>query len=134
MRLFHAITGLALLAATAAFAAEPHYGRIALTTEGSTAVQAVFAPDTPKIVLHVEILDMPKGTKIAADWIAVKTDVAPANYKIDSAGEQLAEDVASDEKSFSLSKPDNGWPVGDYRIDLTIADKVAKSVPFQVAN
>jgi len=39
-----------------------------------------------------------------------------------------------DEASFSLSKPTNGWPVGDYRVDLLIDGTKAKSVAFKVAD
>lgn len=35
---------------------------------------------------------------------------------------------------FSLSRPTNGWPVGDYRVDMFINDKAAGSVKFSVVN
>jgi hypothetical protein len=119
-----------LLAAAAARADAPHYGQTALSMADSHTAQQVFKPDAPKIVLHVQLVDVPKGTPLAADWIAEKTGAAPANYKIDSST-VAAED--SDEIAFSLSKPNAGWPVGDYRVDLSIAGQHAKSVHFQVA-
>jgi hypothetical protein len=134
MRVFPAMAAAALLSLSgAAFAGEPRFGQTAFALENGNSALTVFAPDAPKIVLHVQIQDMPKGAKITADWIAAKTDVAPANYKIDSASVELDKDVASDEVSFSLSRPNAGWPVGDYRVDLSINGKLAKSPQFQVA-
>jgi hypothetical protein len=131
MRLLSSIIGLALLVSTVAFAGNPRFGQTALAVADAKAAQTVFAPDTPKISLHAQILDMPEGTKLTADWIAVKTDVAPANYKIDSATVETEEDAK--EASFSLSKPNAGWPVGDYKVDLSIDGKAAISVAFKVA-
>jgi hypothetical protein len=119
-----------LLMAGAANGSEPGYGRTAFSVVDSSTAQAVFKPDTAGIVLHVELVDVPEGEKLGAIWIAEKTSVAPPNYKIDSV-EAPAED--SKEFSFSLSKPDAGWPVGDYRVDLTINGKIAKSAHFAVA-
>jgi hypothetical protein len=133
MRIFPAIAAVLLCLSNAAFAGEPRFGQTAFSLQNGTSAQTVFAPDAPTIVLHAEVQDMPKGAKIAADWIAVKTDVAPANYKIDSAAIEIDKDIASDEASFSLSRPNAGWPVGDYRVDLSINGKVAKSAPFKVA-
>jgi len=119
-----------LLVAGAANASEPGYGQTAFSVVDGKAAQQVFKPDTAKIVLHVELVDVSEGETLGAIWIAEKTSVAPPNYKIDSI-EAPAEDAK--EFSFSLSKPDTGWPVGDYRVDLTIDGKFAKSAHFAVA-
>jgi hypothetical protein len=121
---------LVLLAATAA-QADPHFGQLATSVVDSQSGQDVFKPDTPKIVLHAEMVEMPPGTKLDADWIAEKTDAAPANYKIDTS--HVLVETGSNEASFALSKPDAGWPVGDYRVDLFIDGKPANSVAFKVA-
>ena len=133
MRVLPAMTAALLCFASAAFAGEPRIGQMAFALEQSNAAQTVFAPDAPKIILHVQIQDMPKGARVTADWIAAKTNAAPANYKIDSASVELDKDVASSEVTFSLSRPNAGWPVGDYRVDLSINGKVAKSPEFKVA-
>ena len=132
MRLFSAMIGLLLLASFA-FAANGRFGETTLAVEGSTKAQTVFTPDTPKIVLHAKILDMPAGTKLTAAWIAVKTDVAPANYEIISADVETKLTAASDDAEFFLTKPDAGWPMGDYKVDLSINGQVATSVSFKIA-
>jgi hypothetical protein len=120
---------LGLLTVTAAYANEPGYGRLAFSAPDSKTAQDQFRPDAAKVVLHAELMDVPEGVKLGATWIAEKTSVAPPNYKIDSA-ELVAE--GTNEASFSLSKPDAGWPVGDYRVDLSIDGKTVKSAHFSV--
>jgi len=115
-----------------ALAADPSIGRTALTLPDAKEVQTTFKSDAPKIILHAELLDMQQGTKVSADWIAENTNgAAPPNFKIDSAEITVKDE---DEATFSLSKPNNGWPVGDYRVDLLIDGAKAKSVAFKVAD
>jgi hypothetical protein len=126
------LLSLALFALSAGAAhAGDHIGRTALVVgDDGTEVQAVFAPDTPKIVLHVELKGAEAGAKVEAAWIAVKTDAAPANYKIDAVSTTL--DSTLDEATFDLSKPTAGWPVGTYQVELTYNGTAEKTVPFSV--
>jgi len=119
-----------LLAATAAYA-DPHVAQTAFSTEDGTTAQDVFPPDTSKIVLHVQVQDVTEETKFDADWIAEKTDVAPANYKIDTS--HVVAESGIDELEFTLSRPNAGWPTGDYRVDVSIGGEPATSVRFKVA-
>jgi uncharacterized protein (DUF2126 family) len=126
------LLALALFAVpvTAAHAAGDHIGRTALVVDEGTEAQQVFAADTPKIVLHVELKNAAAGAKVEGAWIAVKTEGAPENYKIDAATVTL--DDAQDEATFALSKPTAGWPVGSYQVNLTYEGAVEKTVPFSV--
>ena len=125
-----AATALFIFAAAPALASEGSIGRTAFALPDSNAAQQVFKTDAPKIVLHVELLDVPNGTTVAADWIAEKTAVVPANYKIDSASLTSS---GQKELEFSMSRPNTGWPAGSYRVDLSIDGEAAKSVNFTVA-
>jgi hypothetical protein len=116
--------------AIGAHAAGDHIGRTALVVGDGTEAQQEFAPDTPKIVLHVELKDPAVGAKVEGAWIAVKTDAAPANYKIDAA--TVTVDNAQDEATFALSKPNAGWPVGSYQVQVTYDGALEKTVPFTV--
>ena len=120
----------AALFALAAYAADPHYGRIAFSEGEEGDPTDVFAPDTASIFLHAELLDMVDGTKLSGTWIAEKTDAAPPNYKIDST--TLAAGGNMKEATFSITKPNAGWPVGDYRVDMTINGQTVKSAKFRV--
>ncbi len=129
-RLLSIFCGLAF--ATAAFAGEPHFGNPVFTADAdSKLAKEEFASDTPKIFLHVQLQDVANETKLSAAWIAEKTDAAPANYKIDST--ELTAKEGMDEATFTLSKPNAGWPAGDYRVDLSINGKVAASGNFRIA-
>jgi hypothetical protein len=116
--------------AAAAPAAGDHIGRTALVVDTGTEVKQVFSPDTPKIVLHVELKDPAVGAKIEGAWIAVKTDVAPPNYRIDAA--TITVDDDQDEATFGLSKPNSGWPSGTYQVEIRYEGKLEKTVPFTV--
>lgn len=121
---------LFVLSAVAAHAAGDHIGRTALVVDTGTEVQQAFAPDTPKIVLHVELKNPTVGAKIEGAWIAVKTDAAPPNYKIDAA--TVTVDNEQDEATFGLSKPDSGWPAGAYQVEIRYDGNLEKTVPFTV--
>jgi hypothetical protein len=123
----------ALLAATAAHAAEPKIGRVALTLPDSQEFTDEFKADAPKIVLHAELLDVPAGSKVGAAWIAAEVDGVEADYKIDAAVVDVGEDGA-EEATFTLSKPDAGWPVGAYRVDIDIDDVAMESADFSIVN
>jgi hypothetical protein len=72
------------------------------------------------------------GATIRGVWIAEDVGkVAPPNYKIDEASLKLTGDGDAKGK-FSLSKPNNGFPVGKYRTEIYIGDKLAKTVTFTV--
>jgi hypothetical protein len=121
---------LILAAATLALAGEPRYSELVLSDAKEGKAKAAFGKDTPKIYLTAKLVDVPSGTKLRSEWIAVKTQVAPPNYKIDSVDLTTAAD--SSRANFSFSKPNAGWPQGDYRVDLFINGKKSTSVPFQI--
>lgn len=92
--------------------------------------KSTFGKDTAKIFVFYTVDGAKAGDKLKADWICVKSDVAPANYKI----ADVVLDVEKNENvgDFSLSKPTKGWPVGDYKVDLYINDKLIDTVTFNV--
>jgi|SRR5450432_1977376 len=123
----------ALLFALAAHAAgQPHYGELTFSnSDDSDESMDVFTPDTPKIFLKAELVDVPGGAKLTGTWIAEKTDAAPPNYKIDSV--DLTVGTLMNVATFSLSKPNAGWPIGDYRVELFIDGKPVTKARFKVA-
>lgn len=122
---------LGLVAAAAAYAASPHYSDMKLSDEEDGDATDSFAPDTPKIYLRAGLIDTPAGTKLTSTWVAEDTNgAAPANYKIDSVDLTVAPPI--DTATFSLSKPNAGWPVGSYRVDLFIDGKAAGTMHFKV--
>ncbi|KQT11989.1 hypothetical protein ASG40_08395 [Methylobacterium sp. Leaf399] len=85
--------------------------------DGDVPPQAVFARDTPKILVAVEVRGVKPGDTLTATWVAEKTGAAaPPNFTIASVAIPLG---ASPLVSSSVSKPDTGWPPGQYRVDLS---------------
>jgi hypothetical protein len=90
-------------------------------------------------VIHVTYTtpDLPKtGDTYVVQWIA--TDVgqaAPANTVIGTVNQPVA-DVPAAAKSYSvngfLTKPTNGWPVGKYRVEIKLGDKLATTAQFSI--
>lgn len=122
---------LAALAPGEAHAAAPRYENIVVSDSKGGAPVSTFKPNTAKIFVDAKVPDAPSGTKLRADWIAVDTGgAAPPNYKIDSS--ELKVDSFTNAVTFSFSKPNAGWPVGDYRVDLFIDGKAASQAKFKV--
>jgi hypothetical protein len=131
------LPGLALLVAVPAallpapVLAAPGFGEIIVSEEkGASASEDEFSPDTEKVYLSAQLVDVPQGAKVTSSWIAVSTKVAPPNYVIDTSELTVAGRV--NVARFSLTRPDSGWPVGSYRVDLAINGRKAGSASFKV--
>lgn len=89
-----------------------------------------FRADSPKIVCVFKVEGASIGTTTKGVWIAEDVGAkAPKNYKI--AEKSLALPFLN-RGSFSLTKPDKGWPVGSYRLDIYLGGTLAKTVKFTV--
>lgn len=100
--------------------------------EGSETAQASFAPDTPKIFVSAHLTkEVPSGSDVNIAWIAVDTGgAAPPNYKIDGVDLHIGS-LTNNVKS-AMTKPNNGWPVGTYKIEFSVNGKVLESADFTV--
>lgn len=135
------LSALSALAAPA-LAASP-VTNIVMSAQKEGAAQQAFTTDAPAFYLRCRIAGT-KGTPVRADWIAVKVDksanVAP-NFRIDSAEVKLpvtSKGIIYNTLNFQLTRGQNAWPKGQYRVDIYIAkngafpSKPATSVPFEV--
>jgi hypothetical protein len=95
--------------------------------------------DATVAAVHVTFntADLPKaGDRYAIQWIA--TDVgsaAPANTVIATVDEPVASVVAgatSYTVDNNLTKPTNGWPVGQYRVEIKLGDKLVTTAKFAI--
>jgi uncharacterized RDD family membrane protein YckC len=112
-------------------AASPRYTDVVLSDSRDGGAKGTFAHDTPKIYLRAKLADVPSGATVKGVWIAEKTQVTPPNYKIDE--KEMKVFPMMNEVTYSLGKPNAGWPEGEYRVDLFIAGKPVKKVKFRVA-
>ena len=100
-------------------------------TEGGTENQTSFATDTAEIFLTANMDDVKAGSKATISWIAVDSHgVAPANYKIDAADVDITDGM--NVITGNITKPNNGWPVGTYRVDLAVDGTVTNSADFEI--
>ena len=107
------------------------------------AVKEVFSKSTPVIYIIWKSDQLKQGQKIKSVWIADDTNnVAPANYKIDEAEMVLADGMKGKilshlpgtfwDGKFSITKPNNGWPIGKYHADIYVDGTLVKTVKFNV--
>jgi len=90
-----------------------------------------FAADTAKLYTFFRSTDTKAGDKIRSVWIADDVgEAAPKGTKIDEA--TLTADKDNFNGAFSMTKPDKGWPVGQYHVDIYDGDQLATSVTFSI--
>ena len=95
-------------------------------------ITSAFDTDVPKIYARWQGEHLEKGDKIRAVWIAEDVgEVAPKNYAIDEASTTANGPRASG--TFTLSKPDKGWPAGQYRLEIYDGDRLGGTARFTVA-
>ncbi len=85
-----------------------------------------FAADTPEIFVTFSIQDYDIGTEITAKWISVTQD----NYVIATSVITTTEDAQN--AYFSLSKPTDGWPAGEYEVQFLDEEGLVTSIMFTV--
>jgi hypothetical protein len=88
-----------------------------------------FAPDAPAIHAVVTFTGAKQGTKIKGSWISVDA-IETKNYLIDSA--EVMVQGKEDAAHFEISRPNKGWPTGNYRLDVYVGGKLVTSSPFAV--
>lgn len=130
MKKLLALLAFAVMFSTSAFAGDVKV-KVAVAVDSNTKPATVFAANTPKLWAFILTEGTEKGDKVRVVWIAEDTNgAAPANYKIDEFS------YVGDKENFSgaggLSKPNNGWPVGKYRVDIYIDDELEGSTKFQI--
>ncbi len=112
--------------------AKPAFKNLVLTDdESSKKPGSTFGVTTPKIFVFFDFENVGKGSALKGTWICEKSEAAPPNYKIDEATIDVG--LLTNTGNFSLSKPTNGWPVGTYRVELSIDNKLMDTVKFSVA-
>jgi hypothetical protein len=91
-----------------------------------------FDSDVPKLYARWQARDLAKGTNLRGAWIAEDVgEVAPPNYKVDEASVVAPEPPSSG--VFSLSRPNAGWPIGSYRVEIYADEVLIETVKFRIA-
>ena len=84
-----------------------------------------FSPDTPIIYATAMLKNAPEDTLVTAQWYYVTDDIDIASVDIEST-------ETNQFISFSLSRPDNGFPVGDYEVALYVDGELSVTLEFSV--
>ena len=90
-----------------------------------------FSSDTPRIYARWRGDRLRKGAKVRAVWIAENIgEDFPRDYKVDEATSITEGPVAHG--AFTLSRPDDGWALGDYRVEFYVDDVLVDTMKLKI--
>src|SRR5204862_3410479 len=105
---------------------------VAMTTGPEDKPVTTFAPDTGALYAMFKTEGLKSGDKVRGALIAEEVGAAaPPNTKVLETTLDMEEDTEDGE--FNFSKPNKGWPVGKYRVEIYVNDKLANTVKFTVS-
>ena len=91
---------------------------------------STFATDTPEVFCSVLVSNVSEPVDLLSEWYYVKGEIEEAsNVLIDSVPLTVPEDQYV---QFSLTLPDNGWPIGEYKLVLYLNGTEELIVPFTI--
>ena len=104
---------------------------------GSVSTDAVgastnkFDANVAKIYARWQGVGLSRGARIRVVWIAENIgDLAAPNYTIDEASTTA---TAPDSHGlFTLSRPEDGWAPGDYRVEFYVDDSLAETAKLKI--
>ena len=101
--------------------------RLTSDVEGKTPI-TVYSPSDPTFYCYFELNNAPADTKIKGVWTLVSAEGYTSDTEIDS-----AEITGSDNTYyFKLDRSTDAWPVGKYKVDLYVNDKLVQTQNFEV--
>jgi hypothetical protein len=128
-RFLIAFAALALAAAGRARAESKFELAVATDSRDSITQHDAFPPSTAKIYVIYKVT-LPKAGRVRAAWVTEKVDGYGENQKFGDSGSNM--EAGSYMSAFSYGRPGAAWPLGVYRVDLYVDDKMEKSVHFKV--
>jgi len=90
-----------------------------------------FSSDTPQIYVRWQGQRLRRGGKVKAVWIAENIgEDFPQDYKVDEASATVESQNAHG--AFTLARPENGWAIGDYRVEFYVDDVLVDAVKLKI--
>jgi hypothetical protein len=90
-----------------------------------------FSPGTPQIYVRWQGQRLRKGGKVKAVWIAENIgEDFPQDYKVDEASATVESQNARG--AFTLARPEDGWAVGDYRVEFYVDDVLVETTKIKI--
>ena len=104
---------------------------VGLAKEPMGKPSTTFSADAPQIYARWQGHGLREKAKVRAVWIAENvSEVAPPDYKVDEAS--TIADSPNSFGTFTLSRPDDGWAPGDYRVDFYVDEALAETVKLKI--
>jgi hypothetical protein len=92
----------------------------------------IFPSDTPRIYARWQGHRLSKNAKVRAVWIAENIgEDFPPDYKVDEAS--VITESPTAHGVFTLSRPEDGWAPGDYRVEFYVDDVFIDAVKLKIA-
>jgi hypothetical protein len=111
--------------------AAPKQVSVSFAMEQHGKASTTFSSNTPQIYARWHGQRLRRGAKVRAVWIAENIgEDFPPDYKIDEAS-AIAESPTA-HGAFTLSRPDDGWAIGDYRAEFYVDDVLAETVKLKI--
>ena len=90
-----------------------------------------FSSDTPQIYVRWQGRRLRKGGKVKAVWIAGEHRRGfSRGYKVDEASATVESQNARG--AFTLARPEEGWAVGDYRVEFYVDDVLVETAKIKI--
>jgi hypothetical protein len=102
-----------------------------VSSEPKGEFKAEFKSDTPAIYARWRGRGLPDQAKIRAVLVAENVADVSADSQIDETS--AVAPTPNSVGTFTLSKPEQGWAMGDYRVEFFLDDEPAKTVKFKVS-
>lgn len=92
-----------------------------------------FTSDAPNIFVRWQGEALPINAPVRVAWVAEDVgDVAPPNFIVDETETIIAR--ADFGTRFTLSRPQDGWATGQYRVDLYLDDELLQSLKVTISD
>jgi hypothetical protein len=103
--------------------------RLALDKDGNNPTTTFSTTDVFYAV--ADLANAPQGTKVEAKWTAVDAADTEPNLEFQTQTLDITEENFTGTIYFQLSN-DQGWPTGQYKVDLYLNGALAQSAEFSV--
>jgi hypothetical protein len=103
--------------------------RMAFDQNGEN-VTTTYSP-TDVFYAVADLANAPQGTQVEARWIAVNAADTEPNLEFQTQTLDITEEQFTGTIYFQLSN-DEGWPAGEYKVDLYLNGTLAQSADFSV--
>ncbi len=91
----------------------------------------VFSSATPQICMRWQGQRLRKGGKVKAVWVAENIgEDFPPDYKVDEASATVESQNAHG--AFTLARPEDGWALGDYRVEFYVDDVLVDAAKLKI--